>query len=140
MPAPASNPHQPDHAAIEAVLHTYFQGHATAQAAVMQQAFMPSAHVEGNRAEGFVSWPAQQYCALFKGVPAADEATRWRRIDWIDIVGDAAAAKATLSHGTAIFTDLFVLLKLGGQWKIANKVYHAQGHAQPQSLHSAERP
>jgi hypothetical protein len=56
-------------------------------------------------------------------VPVADEPQRSRSIHWIDVTGDAAAAKATLSHGATTFTDYFVLLKVAGQWKIANKVY-----------------
>jgi hypothetical protein len=31
--------------------------------------------------------------------------------------------RATLVHGPATFTDYFVLLKVNGEWKIANKVY-----------------
>lgn len=32
-------------------------------------------------------------------------------------------ASATLVHGATTFTDYFVLLKVDGVWKIANKVY-----------------
>ena len=32
-------------------------------------------------------------------------------------------ARATLVHGATTFVDYFVLLKVDGQWKIANKVY-----------------
>ena len=46
-----------------------------------------------------------------------------RTIDEISIAGTAASAKATLVHGTTTFTDYFVLLKVDGTWKIANKVY-----------------
>jgi 3-hydroxyisobutyrate dehydrogenase len=35
-------------------------------------------------------------------------------------------AKATLDHGATVFTDYFVLLKLDGEWRIANKVYYGQ--------------
>jgi hypothetical protein len=35
-------------------------------------------------------------------------------------------AKATLVHGGTVFTDYFVLLKVGEEWKIANKVYYGQ--------------
>jgi len=63
--------------------------------------------------------------AGFRGQPAADEAKRKRTIDQVDVVGTAAMVKATLVHGTATFTDYFVLLKVNGEWKIANKVYHA---------------
>ena len=31
-----------------------------------------------------------------------------------------------LALGATTFTDYFVLLKVDGVWKIANKVYHAQ--------------
>ena len=30
-----------------------------------------------------------------------------------------------MKRGSTTFTDYFVLLKVDGQWKIANKVYHA---------------
>jgi Putative lumazine-binding len=136
MHAPTLTHSGPEHDAIKAVLHAYFHAHATASAAHMRQEFWDGAHIEGNRAEGFTTWPVQLYCEAFKGVPAADEASRHRHIDWIDIVGDAAAAKATLSHGAVTFTDFFVLLKVGGQWKIANKVYHAQRD----SSHPTQRP
>ena len=37
--------------------------------------------------------------------------------------GTAAIARATLVHGQTTFVDYFVLLKVDGEWKIANKVY-----------------
>ena len=35
-------------------------------------------------------------------------------------------AGATLVHGPTTFTDYFVLLKVDGEWKIANKVYSSR--------------
>ena len=64
-----------------------------------------------------------EYCANFKGTPAADESSRVRTIDAVDVSGTAAMARATLVHGQATFTDYFVLLQVDGEWKIANKVY-----------------
>ena len=61
----------------------------------------------------------------FTGRPAADEATRKRTIDAVDVNGTAAMARATLVHGQTTFTDYFVLLKVDGVWKIANKTYTA---------------
>jgi hypothetical protein len=34
--------------------------------------------------------------------------------------------RATLVHGATTFTDYFVLLKVDGEWKIANKVYSSR--------------
>lgn len=114
-----------DGARIRATIETYFKGHATADSAFFRDAFLSTAHIEGNRDGQFVSWTLDAYCAGYKGVPATDEAKRRRTIDAIDVVGDAAMAKATLVHGGVTFTDYFVLVKTGGAWKIANKVYTA---------------
>jgi hypothetical protein len=115
-----------DRSAIRAVIETYFRGHATADASHFREAFLPTAHIEGNRGGKFVSWTLDAYCAGYKGVPAADEASRKRWIDNIEVTGDAAMAKATLVHGAVTFADYFVLLKVDGVWKIANKVYSAK--------------
>jgi len=111
---------------IRQVIGVYFRGHATANPDTMRAAFLPSAHVEGLRNGTFTSWTVDQYVANFRGTPAADEANRTRIIDVVDKSGTAAMAKATLKHGATTFTDYFVLLKVDGEWRIANKVYHAQ--------------
>ena len=116
----------PDATAIHAVIGTYFRGHATANPDTMRAAFMPTAHIEGIRNGVFTSWTVDQYVANFRNQPAADEPSRKRRVDVVDVSGTAAMAKATLVHGATTFTDYFVLLKSDGKWLIANKVYHAQ--------------
>jgi hypothetical protein len=112
-----------DDKAVRAVIQQYFRGHATADASEMRKAFLPTAHIEGNRDGKFVTWTVDQYVAGFVGKPAANEASRRRTIDKVDIAGDAAMASATLVHGATTFTDYFVLLKINDEWKIANKVY-----------------
>jgi hypothetical protein len=114
-----------DTAGVRVALESYLQGHATGDPAHMRNAFLPTAHIEGIREGRFTSWTLDEYCALFTGTPAVDEATRRRQIDHIDVSGTAAYARATLVHGSVTFTDYFVLLKVEGSWKIANKVYHA---------------
>ena len=114
-----------DYAGVRIALEHYLQGHATGNAVHMRNAFLPTAHIEGLREGRFTSWTLDEYCALFTGSPAVDEATRQRSIDTIDVSGTAAYAKATLIHGPVTFTDYFVLLKVDDSWKIANKVYHA---------------
>lgn len=61
----------------------------------------------------------------FNGKPAGDEARRKRRIDRIELHGNAGMARVTLDYPTVTFTDYFVLLKVDGEWKIASKVYDA---------------
>jgi hypothetical protein len=111
---------------IRSTINDYFKGHATGDASYMRKAFLPTAHIEGIREGKFTSWTLDDYCSGFKGTSATDEASRVRTIDSIDVSGNAAMAKATLVHGATTFTDYFVLLKVGEEWKIANKVYSAR--------------
>ena len=122
----AALPQTSDDVGVRAAIEQYFRGHATGDGAEMRKAFLPTAHIEGVRNGVFTSWTVDEYCSRFTGKPAADEASRRRTIDSVDFSGTAAIARATLVHGATTFTDYFVLLKVGGEWKIANKVYAAR--------------
>ncbi len=115
-----------EEAAVRAAINQYFKGHSTARSDEMTAAFLPSAHIEGIRDGVFTSWTAAEYSGRFSGRPAADESSRKRTIDHVDVSGSAAMVKATLVHGATTFTDYFVLLKVNGNWKIANKVYSSR--------------
>jgi len=109
---------------VLAPLHAYARGHATGDPSWFRGAFLPTAHVEGLRDGTFTSWPLEDYCALFDGAPAPDEADRSRTLDHVSVSGTVATATMTLRHGEAVFTDMFVLVRVDGAWRIANKVYH----------------
>jgi hypothetical protein len=117
---------QSEEQAVRAAVNVYIRGHATGNGTEMRKAFLPTAHIEGIRDGKFVSWTVEEYTSRFSGKPAADEASRKRTIDSVDISGTAAMARATLVHGATTFTDYFVLLKVDGEWKIANKVYSSR--------------
>ncbi|WP_327260396.1 nuclear transport factor 2 family protein [Streptomyces sp. NBC_01232] len=110
--------------AVLAPLRAYVRGHATGDPAHFRAAFLPTAHVEGIRDGAFVSWTLEEYCALFTGRAAPDEAARSRRIDALDVHGTVATATMTLAHGADTFTDVFLLTRVDGTWRIANKAYH----------------
>ena len=115
----------PEEAAVRVPLELYMRGHAEDNADHMRAAFMPTARLESVREGPLTSWDVDFYCQRFKNTPAADEATRRRVIDSLDIVGTAAMAKVTLVHGAVTFTDYFVLIKTDAGWKIASKTFHA---------------
>ena len=123
MPGIALAQQSGEDAAVRKPLQAYLQGHATGDGAFMRQAFLPTAHIEGIRDGKFLSWTADEYIAGFKGKPAEDEAKRKRSIDQVDVTGNAAMARVTLDYPSGTFTDYFVLLKVDGEWKIANKVW-----------------
>ncbi|MGW2619654.1 nuclear transport factor 2 family protein [Streptomyces sp. NPDC001500] len=110
--------------AVLAPLRAYIRGHATGDPTHFRDAFLPTARIEGIRDGAFVSWPLDEYCALFQGRPAPDEPARSRRIDALDAHGTVATATMSLAHGADTFTDVFLLVRTGDGWRIGNKAYH----------------
>jgi hypothetical protein len=108
---------------IHVPLQAYLQGHSTGQAAWMREAFLPLARIVGMREGKLVSMTVVEFCGLFRGTPADDEATRQRTIDSIESAGNVACARLTLVHGPVTFSDWMFLLEIDGVWKIASKVY-----------------
>lgn len=115
--------------AVLAPLQAYMRGHATGEPAHFRAAFLPSAHVEGIRDGAFVSWPLDEYCALFGGTPAPDETTRERHINSVEVYGTVATAAVTLHHGPDTLTDVFLLVRVDEGRRIANKAYHRERNA-----------
>lgn len=66
---------------------------------------------------------APDFVSRASGKPPADEAQRRRRIVSIDVAGDAALAKVELDYPKVFFVDYLSLLKVDGEWKIAQKTY-----------------
>jgi Putative lumazine-binding len=113
--------------AIEAVLvplNLYALGHATGDPSHFREAFLPTAHIEGMRDGQFTSWDLSTYCGRFEGVPAVNEEQCVRTVDHLQVQSSVATATMTLDHGSAVFTDMFVLVLGPRGWRIANKVYH----------------
>lgn len=116
-------------AAVRVPLDNYIKAHATGDPEYARKAF----HTEGNmiwiRDGKYAIEPFDVFIKrAFTGKPAADEAQRknGRRIEAIDITGDAAVARIVLDYPTVKFVDYMTLLKINGEWKIVNKSYHAE--------------
>ncbi len=122
--AQAQAPTAEDLAAARRPIDAYFRGHATGNPDDIRKAFLPTAHIEGLRDGKFSSWTLEEYAKGFSGQPAANEAERSRTLDSLEITGTAGMARATLVASPSItVVDYFVLLRVDGEWKIANKVY-----------------
>ena len=77
----------------------------------------------GYAGDDLFAGPIQQ---LFDWNDANGPATELQaRIASIDLIDTVATVRLELENWTGHrFTDLFTLLKLDGQWKITNKVFH----------------
>jgi hypothetical protein len=123
---PAAAAQDPEEAGIRAALEHYLQGHATGDGAHMRVAFHPVAHLFWAAADTLAQRTSEAYAAGFRGRPEPDEAQRHRRIVSIDRTGNAAMAKIELDYPTVRFTDYMSLLKVNGEWKIVNKIFHRE--------------
>lgn len=115
-----------DEAAVRATLQHYIQGHATGDAAHMRLAFHPAARLFWSSADTLATRTSDEYIARMSGgKPAADEATgvRKRRIESVDVTGNAAIGKIVLDYPDAYIVDYMSLLKTNGEWKIINKIF-----------------
>jgi hypothetical protein len=114
--------------AIETAIGKYIEGARAGDASLMRDAFIPEATVRGSYGGKPVDWTLQEFCDLVaKGGPATDlEAT----IAAVEISGTAAMARleAVNWRGTR-YTDFFVLLRRGDEWRIASKVFFAHDRA-----------
>ena len=118
-------------------LENYLKGHATGDGEYMRKAF----HTEGNlifiRDGKFTTRSFADYIAGFTGKPAADEASRKRSIESIDVAGNAATGKIILDYPTTRFVDYMSLLKIDGEWKIVTKIFYAEPKAKPTTTKAA---
>jgi hypothetical protein len=120
-----------EEAAARVPLENYLKGLATGQGSYMRKAFLPTAHIEGIREGKFTSWTLDEYVALFKGAPSPEESRRKRWIEKLSVTGTAAMAELRSDYPSINFTDFLVLLKVDGEWKIANKVYNVEAKPKP---------
>jgi hypothetical protein len=120
-----------DTAAARVPLENYIQGHATGNGDFMRKAFHPEAKVMAFRDGKLMNITSEEFASRFNGKPAADEAQRKRRIESVEITGNAGVGKIVLDYPTVTFTDYMSLLKVGDEWKIVNKVFYAEPKPKP---------
>ncbi len=115
---------------VKIPLENYLKGHETGKAEYMEKAF----HTEGKlmfiRDGKFTTRDFKEYIGGMRGEAAKDEAQRKRKIESIDIAGNAAVARIVLDYPTVKFTDYMSLLKIDGEWKIVNKTFYAESKEQ----------
>ncbi len=128
LPARAQNAEE---AAVRQALEHYFRGHATGQGEHMRKLFHPDSKLFAIRDGKHWQLTSEEYIALAPGKPPADETQRKRTVESVDVTGTAAIAKIVLDYPHVKFTDYMSLLKIDGEWKIVNKIFHAEPKTKP---------
>ena len=112
-----------EHDAIAKVVQHYIDGAKSGRGDDMKLAFHKDATIFGYAGTDLFAGPIQQ---LFAWNDNNGPATGLQvRIASIDVIGTVATMQLELDNWTGHrYTDLFTLLKVDGEWKIMNKVFH----------------
>ncbi len=109
--------------AIAEVIQQYVDGAKSGSGEQMKPAFHEDATIFGYIGADLFAGPIQQLFAWNDENGPATELEA--RIASIDLVGTVATVRLELDNWTGYrYTDLFTLLKVDGEWKIMNKVFH----------------
>ena len=109
---------------IAKVVQHYIDGARSGRGDDMKPAFHEDATVFGYVGPDLFAGPIQNLFAWNDDNGPATELED--RIASIDVTGTVATVRLELENWTGFrFTDLFTLLKVDGDWKIMNKVFHA---------------
>ena len=112
-----------EHDVIAEVVQHYIDGAKSGKGDDMKPAFHDDATIFGYVGDDLFAGPIQK---LFDWNDENGPATELQaRIASIDLIDTVATVRLELDNWTGHrFTDLFTLLKLDGEWKIMNKVFH----------------
>jgi len=125
----AAEPSKPaDAAEIKAAsvpVENYIKALQTGSIDYARLAFHKDARMIGNRRDGFVSMPIEEWMKGLQGKPADDEAQRKRSFRILDLTATTGVARVELIYPGVTFIDHMPLLKVDGEWKIMNKFFHA---------------
>ena len=108
---------------ITKVVQRYIDGAKSGKGNDMKPAFHEDATIFGYVGEDLFAGPIQR---LFEWNDAnGPAATLQAQITNIDLIGTVATVRLELDDWSGYrYTDLFTLLKVDGEWKIMNKVFH----------------
>ena len=116
-----------DVAAIEKVLQVYFDGLYEGDTKKLGEAFHPASHLYSAGPDGTAAdMPRADWFKMVESRKSARDSGSERRdrIVSIDFSGPATAfAKVECQIPPRYFTDYLNLLCIGGQWKVAQKVF-----------------
>ncbi len=112
-----------EYGVIAKVVQHYIDGAKSGRGSDMKPAFHKDATIFGYVGADMFAGPIQQ---LFSWNDENGPATGLQAsIASIDLIGTVATVRLELDDWTGHrYTDLFTLLKVDGEWKIMNKVFH----------------
>lgn len=105
---------------ISKVVQKYLDGTRQGKPELVEEAFLPSLEVQWlGEGDTLQRRPGPEYIAR---IAVGEEVPRYGRIISIDATEKSAMVKAEIEWNNRIYTDYMLLLKVEGEWRIANKI------------------
>jgi hypothetical protein len=125
--APAAGAQRPaDEAQVRQAVETYLHGLKFNDVSSLRKAFYPEAKLYFVKKDGTLGQLSQeQWYKFFEGSAGKEEPGDLRIVS-VDVTGGAASVKVVETYPKSVYTDYLSLLKLGGEWRIVNKIYVAE--------------
>lgn len=115
---------QSEHALVEKTLQNYINGSSYNQLGMLESAFTENAtlYLTGRQGD-FKRYTPKDYMGFFKNGEKGKFNGRDGKVLAIEIVKDIATAKVEIAgpNRSWVYIDLFLLKKLGDEWKIISK-------------------
>lgn len=114
-----------DEAAIRTVVQKYFDGMVEGSPETLAEAFDPEAFLIGPGHGTPARFPFAQWSSGMDE-PFENPEGYVNRIAEVDVTGNAAMAKTVLEWPNVRYVDYLSLLKIDGEWRIVNKIWHQE--------------
>lgn len=111
---------------VREAVETYLHGLKFNDVESLKKAFHPEAKLFFVKKDGSLGQLTQEQWYKGFAASAGKEEEGELKIVEVDITGNAASVKVREEYPNSVYTDYISLLKLGGAWKIVNKVYMAE--------------
>lgn len=115
-----------DEIAIRDTVTSYFRANDEGRTDLLYQAFQSSMVMYAVRPDGSLTGLDLGRWGKRLSDAAALKPARERRIQWLEVHGDAASVEALSIFEDHQFRDFLSLLKVHGRWRIVGKVYESQ--------------
>jgi hypothetical protein len=122
-----------DREAITDVMQLYIDGAANGDVPKLKAAFHEQAWMFGQMGGQRLDMPIKDFFGLAEAQPLKTDDSFEARVASVEQTGDAATAVVTEDGcwGSVSFVDYFTLVRIDGDWKIANKTFVHTGGEPP---------
>lgn len=122
-PAPAGSVSEVEEPRVRTVVERYLHGLKYNDVESLRGAFAPDAKLVWVRRDGSMGQLSQADWYKSFAANAGKEEEGDLTIALVDITGDIAAVKVVENYPKEVYVDYLNLVRAGGEWRIANKVY-----------------